>query len=121
MAKDKDYIRLIHTSRWVRLRHDVLTAHPLCERCAAEDYVTPACEVHHRIPVENGMNFAEKYRLMYDPKNLCALCHDCHVRTHTEMGRGGREATRRRNAEHVAGVVKRFFADAAGSEEGGSF
>lgn len=119
MAKDKDYIKLIHTSRWVRLRHEVLTSHPLCERCEAEGYITPACEVHHRTPVEYGLNYAEKYRLMFDPKNLCALCHDCHVRTHTEMGRSGKEATRRRNAGQVADVVKRFFAGDTEGADGG--
>lgn len=111
MAKDKDYKRLIHTTRWLSLRRDILTAHPLCERCEAEGYVTPATEVHHRKPVEDGVNYQEKHRLMYDPKNLMALCHDCHVRTHTEMGRCGKDATRRRNAEQVAGIVKKFFGD----------
>lgn len=111
MAKDKDYIKLIHTSRWLRLRRDVLTEHPLCERCEAEGYVTPATEVHHRRPVEEGINYAEKYRLMYNPDNLCALCHSCHVKVHTEMGRSGKEATKRRNAEKLAAVIVKFFND----------
>nr|DAN35901.1 MAG TPA: HNH endonuclease [Caudoviricetes sp.] len=111
MAKDNDYIRLIHTPRWLRLRRDILTAHPICERCEAEGYVTPATEVHHRKPVEHGVNYNEKYRLMYDPNNLCSLCHDCHVRVHTEMGRSGKEATRRRNAEHVEKIIADFFHD----------
>ena len=109
MAKDNDYIKLIHTPRWLSLRREILSAHPLCERCEAEGYVTPATEVHHRRPVEYGLNYAEKRRLMYDANNLSALCHDCHVRTHTEMGRSGKEATRRRNTEQVTGVVKKFF------------
>ena len=109
MAKDKDYIKLIHTPRWLRLRRDILTEHPLCERCRADGYITPATEVHHRRPVEYGINYNEKYRLMYDPKNLCALCHDCHVKVHTEMGRSGKEATRRRNAEQVAAAIVKFF------------
>ena len=109
MAKDKDYIKLIHTQRWRRLRRDILTAHPLCERCQADGYVAPATEVHHRKPVEDGVNYNEKYRLMYDSDNLMALCHDCHVKIHTEMGRSGKEATRRRNAEQVAAVIVKFF------------
>lgn len=48
---------------------------------------------------------------MYDPHNLRALCHDCHVRVHTEAGRSGREATKKRNAEQVAQVISRFFGD----------
>lgn len=46
---------------------------------------------------------------MYDVKNLRALCHDCHVKEHTEMGRSGKEATRRRNAEQARAVIVKFF------------
>ena len=109
MSKDKDYNKLIHTARWLRLRRDVLTAHPLCERCEAEGFVTPASEVHHRVPVETAISYSEKARLMYDPNNLCALCHDCHVRVHTEMGRSGKAATKRRNAEQVKEIIVKFF------------
>lgn len=109
MAKDKDYNKLIHTARWLRLRRDVLTAHPLCERCEAEGYVAAATEVHHRKPVEDGINYFEKSRLMYDPDNLMALCHACHVAMHTEMGRSGKEATRRRNAEQVRSAIVKLF------------
>lgn len=45
MAKDKDYIKLIHTPRWLNLRRAILSAHPLCERCEAQGYITPATEV----------------------------------------------------------------------------
>lgn len=109
MAKDKDYRRLIHSRRWLMLRRDILTAHPLCENCQKTDRVALATEVHHRKPVESGINYAEKRRLMYDPGNLMALCHDCHVKIHTEMGRSGKIATQRRNAEQIAGVIKKFF------------
>lgn len=111
MAKDKDYNRLIHTQRWLKLRREILTAHPLCERCEAEGYVTPAAEVHHRRPVETGINYHEKQRLMFDSDNLMALCHDCHVKIHTEMGRSGKVATKRRNAEQVRVVIVKFFND----------
>lgn len=111
MAKDKDYIKLIHTPRWLRLRREILTAHPLCELCQADGYITPATEVHHVRPVEEAINYIGKRERMYDPSNLQALCHSCHVKVHTEMGRSGKEATRRRNAEQVAGVVKKFFGD----------
>lgn len=109
MAKDKDYQQLIHTERWLKLRRDKLTAQPLCERCQQQGIVTPATEVHHVTPVEDGLTYAAKCRLMYDPHNLRALCHNCHVQTHTELGRCGRVATKRRNAEQVAAVVKKFF------------
>lgn len=109
MAKDKDYQQLIHTERWLKLRRDKLTAQPLCERCQQEDRITPATEVHHVVPVEDGLTRAAKVWLMYDPHNLRALCHDCHVKTHTELGRCGKEATKRRNAAQLAAVKKKFF------------
>lgn len=111
MAKDADYRRLIHTARWVKLRRQTLTEHPLCMRCLQEQYVTPATEVHHIHPVEYGINLAQKERLMFSPTNLVALCHRCHVRIHTELGRSGRAAQRRRNDEQVAAVRARFFED----------
>ena len=111
MAKDRDYKKLINTNRWLQLRRSVLTAHPLCQRCQAEGRITAATEVHHVRPVEEAITYADKRQRMYDPGNLRALCHDCHVKTHTEAGRSGREATRRRNAEQIAQVIARFYGD----------
>lgn len=114
MAKDKEYIKLIHTSRWLRLRRDVLSAHPLCQACEAEGLLTPATEVHHIRPVEEAFTRAERAQRMYDPHNLRALCHACHVKAHTEMGRCGKEATCKRNARHVADIVRKFFGEDGG-------
>ena len=108
MAKDKEYNQLIHTGRWLRLRRDVLTAHPLCQRCEQEGKRTPATEVHHVRPVEEAVG-EERRQRMYDPANLQALCRDCHVRTHTELGRCGKAATKKRNAEQFRQVIKKFF------------
>ena len=109
MAKDKDYVQLIHTERWLQLRKAKLTAQPVCERCEAQGILTPATEVHHVTPVEDGLTYSAKVRLMYDPHNLRALCHACHVLTHTELGRCGKEATKRRNAAQVAAALDKFF------------
>lgn len=109
MSKDKDYNKLIHTVKWMRLRRDTLTAHPLCQRCEAEGRITPATEVHHICPVEEAITMTDKVQRMYDPHNLKALCHSCHVKTHTELGRSGKAITRKRNAELVRQTVKRFF------------
>lgn len=111
MAKDKEYQQLIHTAKWLRLRRDTLTAHPLCQRCKAEGRITPATEVHHIRPVEEAFTKAERVQRMFDPHNLMALCCDCHVKVHTEMGRSGKEATKKRNAEHVRQVIDKFFGD----------
>ena len=109
MAKDKEYQQLIHTTKWLQLRRAVLTAHPLCEICRQHDEITPATEVHHIRPVEEAFGHAERRRRMYDPKNLMAVCHDCHVRIHTEMGRCGRAANVKRTKEQVAEINKKFF------------
>ena len=109
MARDKDYNKLIHTERWLRLRKAVLTAQPKCQDCMQRGMLSPAVEVHHVRPVEDGLSYAEKQQLMYDPGNLRALCHGCHVRVHTEMGRSGKAGAKRRAREQRARFVKKFL------------
>lgn len=109
MEKGSDYRQWITSRRWVRLRHEVLSAHPLCQRCEAEGIVTAAAEVHHVRPVESGVSAGERERLMFSAGNLRALCHACHVRTHTEMGRSGKALTRQRTRAQVNEVISRFF------------
>lgn len=121
MSKDKEYCRLIHTAKWMRLRRDVLTRHPVCQRCEAEGIMTPATEVHHIRPVEEAITYGDKIQRMYDPHNLQALCHDCHVKVHTELGRCGRAATMKRNAEHVKQIVNKFFLEQPTKDPGVDF
>lgn len=109
MAKDKDYKRLIHTERWLLLRRDKLTANPLCERCRAQGIIRAATEVHHIKPVEDGLTYREKVTLMFDSHNLRALCHDCHVKTHVEMGRSGKVQAKRRAKEHLQRFEDKFL------------
>lgn len=109
MAKDKDYRRMIHTVRWLRLRRAKLTEHPLCQRCEAEGRVRAATEVHHIKPVEDGLSLREKETLMFAPHNLMALCHACHVAVHTEMGRSGKAQTRRREEERLKSFRAKFI------------
>lgn len=111
MAKDREYQRLINTGKWLKLRRAVLTAHPICQKCEAEGRLRAATEVHHVRPVEEAFTHAERVQRMYDVHNLRALCHECHVSTHTELGRSGKEATQQRNAEHVAEINRRFFGE----------
>ena len=66
MAKDKDYRRLIHSNRWIKLRRAKLTACPLCEDCKETGRITPATEVHHIKPVEDALNLVDKESLMFD-------------------------------------------------------
>ena len=108
MAKDKDYVSMIHKNRWLRLRKAKLTSDPLCERCKENGITKEATEVHHVTPVEDGLTQREKETLMYDIHNLRSLCHDCHVLTHTEMGRSGKVHAKRRASEQLARFVKKF-------------
>ena len=109
MAKDKEYQQLIHTTRWLRLRKAVLSEHPICQRCEAEGRITAATEVHHIHPVEEAFSSMERRQRMYDPKNLMAVCHDCHVKIHTELGRCGKAANKKRTQHQVDEIVNRFF------------
>ena len=109
MAKDADYKRLIHRSRWIRLRRQILSDHPSCQQCMKDGYLTAACEVHHIIPVESGHTLRERETLMYDRSNLMALCHRCHVEIHRELGRSGKEVSKRRNEDRVKAFNEKFF------------
>lgn len=113
MAKDNDYRRMIHTSRWLRLRRSVLTAHPCCRLCESEGFVTAASEVHHIVPVESASSPWAKEQLMFSPKNLEALCHDCHVRRHKELGRSGKSATRRLRASQLDDFHRHYLGEGA--------
>lgn len=108
MEKDKVYISMINTNRWRLLRHDKLSQSPLCERCKEEGRLRPASEVHHIVPVENGHTKAERAALMFDPHNLQALCHDCHVTVHNQMGKWKRENVRKRRAEYMQRFKEKF-------------
>ena len=101
-----DYRAGITSDRWRRLRRDVLSRHPMCQRCQDEGRLTPATEVHHVRPVEDGTTKAERARLLFVPHNLRALCHSCHLATHLEMGRGGKQGNRRRVAAELAKLSK---------------
>ena len=91
------------------LRREILNKHPLCQRCEKEGYITPACEVHHVRPVEEALTYKEKERLMFDPNNLRALCHACHVRTHTELGRCSKESNVKRQKDKALDFVNKFL------------
>lgn len=109
MAKDKKYNELIHKNKWLRLRKAKLTAQPLCERCRENGIVRAATEVHHVKPVEDALTDAEKARLMFDPHNLMALCHDCHIEIHRQLGRSGKAHAKRRASEQLTRFVKKFL------------
>ena len=75
MAKDKEYNKLIHKNKWLKLRKAKLSSNPICERC----------------------------------KEMMALCHDCHILTHTEMGRSGKAHAKRKAKEQLKGFQEKFL------------
>lgn len=111
MANHQTYMRLISSGRWRALRRKALARHPACVRCESQGRITVATEVHHVVPCEGAATEAEMKRLMFDPHNLMPVCHACHVELHKEMGRSGKEATRRLNEMRVNEINRRFFGE----------
>lgn len=91
------------------MRKRVLSEHPTCVRCAERGEVSAATEVHHVVPVEHGLNDAERERLMFSPSNLQALCHACHVAAHVEMGRSSKAGVKARTEEQLKRLEKKYF------------
>ena len=114
MAKDKDYKRMIHTMRWLRLRKATLSLHPVCQECEREGILSPAVEVHHIVPVETALTLSEKESLMYDPHNLLALCHSCHVAIHASMGKGTKALAKERSLEKGSAACRKLFGEDPG-------
>lgn len=120
------YRRLIQSTRWRRLRADVLhRACGLCEDCRARGVVRAATEVHHIEPVERGVSAAAMERLMFDPRNLVALCHGCHANRHAELMSHNRERSRALARARLEAVCDALAtpdpALMAAAEEGGRF
>lgn len=64
--------------RWQKIRNAYIHSHPLCEQCLKEGRMTPAEEVHHKLPLSHGGT--------HDFSNLMSLCKSCHSRITAEMG-----------------------------------
>ena len=54
-------------SRWTALAASVRSRNPICERCKERF----SEEVHHSVPLHKGGS-------LFDPRNLVALCKECH-------------------------------------------
>lgn len=107
-AQDGEYRAMLHTQRWQDLRRQTLAAHPQCEMCASEHRYRLATEVHHRVPVLSVADPVSRLALMYDPGNLMALCHDCHVAAHRSLGKQTKEENRRRTEDKLDELMKRY-------------
>lgn len=63
---------------WKRIRDSYIAVHPLCECCQSDGKITPAKEVHHKLPVSQGGQ--------HNKENLMSLCRSCHNKIHLEIG-----------------------------------
>lgn len=110
MAKDKNYIRLINTSRWRSLRLKKLQRNPLCEcdECA-NNKLTPATEVHHITPVESVNTIEMMEQLMFDFDNLMSVSHQCHQRIHREMFSHTKTNVQRANTRRTKRFIDKFL------------
>lgn len=60
--------------RWSALAQSVRARNPICERCKERF----SAEVHHSVPLHKGGS-------LYDPRNLVALCKECHYEITTRL------------------------------------
>lgn len=114
----KDYRKLINSTRWQRVRAEVLARRPLCADCGERGIVRSAREVHHIIPLESVTDAARMASLAYDPLNLVGLCRECHLRRHAELGKGGAAAAKVRNRADSEAFCRRMLG--LGAVEGGA-
>ncbi|WP_075559137.1 HNH endonuclease signature motif containing protein [Parabacteroides timonensis] len=109
MAKDANYIKLINTARWKRVRLKKLQAQPLCECCQDKDKITPATEVHHVTPVETVTTIEQMETLMFEYSNLMSVCHECHKNIHAEMFSHSKENVKRANERRTKRFTDRYL------------
>ena len=108
MSKDTNYIRLIRTAQWRRLRNKILGEHPFCADCAEKHVYRFATEVHHVRPVEAVKDIEAMRQRMFDPSNLRPLCHSCHVEAHRLLGKCTKEENKRRKGAEVEAFFRAF-------------
>lgn len=76
---------IYNKQQWKKLRNSYIAEHPLCEECMKKGKITPAEEVHHKIPFLSGSTYQEQINLAYDYNNLMSVCSKCHADLHKEL------------------------------------
>ena len=71
-------VRRRYGRAWKRIRDSYIQQHPLCEKCGETGKLTPAEEVHHKLPLSQGGT--------HEQRNLIALFQPCHSKIHAERG-----------------------------------
>lgn len=73
-VRDKRAAKFYASAQWIRLRDTMLMrADYQCELCKQHGKLTPATEVHHKIPLR--VDWSKRL----EPSNLICLCHKCHM------------------------------------------
>ena len=109
MAKDANYIKLINTARWKRLRLKKLQAQPLCECCKGKDKITPATQVHHITPAESVNSIEQMEILMFGYNNLMSVCSKCHADIHAEMFTHTKENVKKANEKRTQRFLDKYL------------
>lgn len=76
--------RLYKTKRWERFSKAYRRRHPLCVECERQGYTTLAIDVHHRIPIRDGVD-------PFDWRLIEGLCKPCHLKATTAEQRARAE------------------------------
>lgn len=84
-TKKQEYQDIYQDRRWKLLRQAKMRANPVCERCDANNKVSPTEEVHHIIPFEWGKSQYEREELAFDYDNLLSVCVACHKEVHRSL------------------------------------
>ncbi len=114
MSRNRDYIDLINTQRWRKVRAAVLEDHPWCEDCEAQGKVALATEVHHIVPLESIKDYGRMQRMAYDRDNLVALCAACHKGRHVALKSNSKEEKRKRDMKAVEDFAHRWYGETPG-------
>ena len=102
MAHSKQYVKLMNSVRWQRLRLEWMNEHPLCQECRAKGLVVAARCVHHITPIESAKTDRGMEMLAFSTTNLMSLCFRCHGEIHKAERSHSKEAHKQRQEEALA-------------------
>ena len=109
MVSYNNYVDIINSRKWQRLRNEYLGYHPLCERCERDGRIKPATDVHHIKPIQSKTTIEEMTALAFDANNLMALCYQCHHLIHLEMKSNSIEHKKQIIQEETNDSIKKLF------------
>jgi len=83
-VRDKRSAKFYASQQWFDLRNVIMSrAGYQCEICKAQGRLTPATEVHHKIPIR--VDWSKRLA----PDNCIALCHRCHMMEERKLRQNG--------------------------------